>query len=84
MECPNCNANVGENVNYCSRCGCNLKTKKWSGHASANERDKEFKSIHVDLENKIFELNGIPMGRDIESMMLSGDKGVWRIYITYI
>lgn len=52
MKCPNCGetSRIREKDRYCHKCGCNLKDGK--------EADSQFKSLHIDLEKKIFLLNG--------------------------
>ena len=60
MKCPNCGetSRIRENDKYCHKCGCNLK--------EGNEEGNQFKSLHIDLEKKIFLLNGKPMGNVTE------------------
>lgn len=42
---------------------------------------KEFKSIHIDLENKIFLLNGEPM-KMVSQVKLNFIKGKWSLFVT--
>lgn len=55
MKCPNCGetSRIREHDRYCHKCGCNLKDEKGD--------ENRFKSLHIDLEKKIFLLNGKPM-----------------------
>ena len=41
----------------------------------------KFKSLHVDLEKSIFELNGKPMGNNVMQLKLTADNGFWNLKI---
>lgn len=74
MKCPNCGetSRIRERDKFCHRCGCNLKGEK--------ESDNQFKSLHIDLEKKIFLLNGKPMDK-VNMLRLEANGIHWSLVL---
>ena len=75
MKCPNCGetSHIRKSDAYCHKCGCNLKGEK--------EDENLFKSIHVDLENSIFLLNGKPM-KNVSLLRLEACDAHWSLELS--
>lgn len=41
------------------------------------EKDFELKSLYVDLERRVFEVNGKPLPKDCDELHLSFESGEW-------
>lgn len=92
MKCPNCEttSRIRERDRFCHYCGFNLKSGSKQIKAEANGKTisndesmaepKEFKSIHIDLEKKIFLLNGKKMD-GVSDVLLEGSGRKWSLGI---